>query len=500
MSIAMRRKIDLSFERRFLIGLIVSDRFIREVQPIYRKEFLSSKPAVTIATWCFKFFEQYEKAPGRHIQDLFESEESKMDEELTSFIETQLQNLSEEYERADKFNVDFLLDETEKYFKAKSLLQLSAAIREKVGTDDVLGAEVVLSQYNIVSRPKSNWINPFVDEEVMKAAFADIEAPLFRFPGALGEMINPQLTREAFIALLAPEKRGKSFWLMEFAIQALRSRCNVVVFETGDMTENQYAARIGARIAGRPLPRYIRKGESIRVPFLNCTHHLDNSCTKTKRADKSKPCSACKQISPIVQYEDKVIEPLTWQEALASTKAFIERVRGVNRFRFQSYPNSTVRVKDLDNQLEIWKNNDGFVPDVIIIDYADICAPEDNRQDSRHQENDRWKALRRMSQKWKSCVITATQADANSYSRNTISMENFSEDKRKHAHVTAEYALNQSKEERAAGIMRIGEVVVRDGGAGVLRQVAVLECRQIGRCYLASYFPFRDGSGRYQEE
>ena len=55
----------------------------------------------------------------------------------------------------------------------------------------------------------------------------------------------------------------------------------------------------------------------------------------------------------------------------------------------------------------------------------------------------------------KPLVVTATQADANSYDRTSLKMSNFSEDKRKLAHVTAMYGLNQDPAGREKGIKDI---------------------------------------------
>ena len=51
-------------------------------------------------------------------------------------------------------------------------------------------------------------------------------------------------------------------------------------------------------------------------------------------------------------------------------------------------------------------NSTPDIPDVIIVDYADILAPEDTRQsEKRHQVDETWKALRRLSQEWHALVI-----------------------------------------------------------------------------------------------
>ena len=133
--------------------------------------------------------------------------------------------------------------------------------------------------------------------------------------------------------------------------------------------------------------------------------------------------------------------------------------------------------------------NEDFVPDVIIIDYADVLAPEDRRvADFRHRINETWMALERLRKKWHACVLTATQADAASYEVHDITMSNFSEDKRKLAHVTAMLAINQTDKEKREAVARIGLVVAREEEFHIERQVKILQCLRKGRPVIGSYF------------
>lgn len=503
-----RRKIDQSLEKRFIIGLIVNDRFIRESRQIYKSEYISSQPVNTIAQWCYKYYEDYEQAPKQHINDLFDAKESKLDESLSGFIETLLQQLEDEWEHADKFNVDFLLNEVETYFKSKSLLALSASIRECVSTGNIIEAEALQSQYNMVQLVKGGGIDPFSDETAIEEALIESDAePLFKIPGALGEIMNPQFVRAGFIALIGPEKRGKSFWIDELAIRAYRNRCNVVLFECGDMTKNQRIARIHSYLAKKPLAKFYRSDKPIKIPIPDCLKNQDNSCNEKERTgsigclDKNgnfmsigdaetagyMPCNKCKLIQGTLWWKFEDVKPLSIQEAIENGKKFMGRARG-RRFKLSVHENSSLNVKKADAQLEVWKNTEGFVADVILFDYAGIMAPEDSRKEHRNQVNDTWKAMRALSQKWQACVVTVDQTDADSYDKENIGLRNFSEDKRKYGHVTAMYSLNQTDIERKQGIMRVGELVVRQGATDATRKVYVLECRQVGRINLGSYF------------
>jgi hypothetical protein len=83
-----------------------------------------------------------------------------------------------------------------------------------------------------------------------------------------------------------------------------------------------------------------------------------------------------------------------------------------------------------------------------------------------------------------------TQADAASYEKNSLGLSNFSEDKRKYGHVTAMYGLNQDVDgrEKKIGIMRINEIVVREGEFDTSSQIHVLQNLRRGRPFLYSYY------------
>lgn len=159
------------------------------------------------------------------------------------------------------------------------------------------------------------------------------------------------------------------------------------------------------------------------------------------------------------------------------------------RFKLSTHPNRTLTTTEMDAVIDNWEREEGFVPDLIIVDYADIMAPE-IRADFRHQENDKWMRLRAMSQRRHCLLVTVTQTDADSYDKYLLSLKNYSEDKRKFAHVTAMYGLNQDKDDREKeiGILRINEVVVREDDFSKQRQAHVLQNLRRGQPCLSSYW------------
>lgn len=174
----------------------------------------------------------------------------------------------------------------------------------------------------------------------------------------------------------------------------------------------------------------------------------------------------------------------------AAKDAVDKRVRGgfANKLRLSVHSNSSMTVQGLRVELAEWYRKDNWVPDVVIIDYADILAPPMGVADTRDQINATWKQLRRMSQELCCLVVTATQADTASYDVQTVSMKNFSEDKRKNAHVTGTVGINQTAAEADIDVTRLNWVNVRDGDMKANQCVHVAGCRALSRMAVHSSY------------
>lgn len=507
---ARLRKIDASLDRQIIVGMVVSDRFLQSIQSIYRPELFTAPFAVTVASWCLEYGKRYNKAPKQHIQDIFASHQrAGLDDAQSDLIEQFLKSLQDEYEHAEKFNVDYLLDQTEKLFRQRTIKHLAEDLEAHLSRGEVEDAEGRLVDFRKLARPASNSINPLRDVEALQKAFEAREEPLFRLPGAYGELLNPHLIRGGFVAFLGRAKVGKTWRLMDIAMRAVADRCNVAFFQLGDLSQDDYLVRQGVYLA--KVSNDAKYCGDVLVPVLDCKHNQIAECRNGGGREEAleinleellpneekrdwiyshTPCQACRKLPGFQgatwwDIRPKTL-PLTWQKAWDATQRWSKRHRAKG-FRLATYPNSSVNVAGVEQQLDLWEQTEGFIPDVIILDYADIMLPENDRKEQRHQENDRWKALRRLCQERYVCLITATQANRGGFGEDSLGAENTSEDKRKLDHVTAFFGLNQTPDEEEQGVLRIAPILMREGKKGK-SQVAVLQSLETGQPHVASYW------------
>ena len=140
-------------------------------------------------------------------------------------------------------------------------------------------------------------------------------------------------------------------------------------------------------------------------------------------------------------------------------------------------PASSVTVTAIEAQVMQWIA-DGWVPDVIVIDYADNLAPPSHvsRDNPRDAINENWKAMRGMSMRLHCLVLTATQTDAASYEAGLIRRRHFSDDRRKYDTVTGMFGINVTEAEKQRGLWRLNWLKRREREYSETRVVHVAGC------------------------
>jgi len=514
-----RQKINISVERQMLTGMITNTSFLKESMWLYKSDLTPTSWVRLVAGWCIRHFEEYEKCPERDVMGYYrvwaaKQQDKQEQRSLSAFME----ELSEEYDRGIKFNVDYVLDQVEDLYMQRGLERLADDIKEALLDGDLDGADDYVLDYKKVATPLNEAVDPFADMDKVEEALTEIIKPLFEIPGALGELLNDLFVREGFIAIQAPEKRGKTFMLFAFSLLAHMDRCNVAFFQAGDLSEKQGLIRLHVALGGKSNRK--KYCGTFLQPCLDCHRNQIDDCSvkartchvglydeddeehkldyETATADGYKACTVChdkgrtKRFVPAYWHEEITVEnELGIGEVIRNSKVMKKAVRK-KRYKMASYPNSTLTVDEIFRQLDRWETLEGFIPDVLLIDYADIMASTGGNGEFRHGENEKWKQLRSLSQQKKIALITATQSAISAMVKETQDETDFSEDKRKYSHVTGIITLNQTKEEKRDGVMRVGTMYVREGDFDSQQTVTVLQSLRRGQPVLNSYWTRRD--------
>lgn len=483
-----------------IVGAIVSTRFLRQFAALEPLPLLDNKPLRTISELCLGYFKDHAEAPNSHVGDLWTIRKEELveqgDDAQAELIDTILQSLVDELEAATvRFNTDYALSVAERYLRLRKLKQVSDQVRGSISQKDPDQAEGTLAQYKPIRLVTGNGASP-IEQGFFDDLFVDdVEPPLLKFPSALGKLLNKQFFRSAFVAFMGNAKAGKSWLLMEIALRAWWQRCNVAYCVVGDMSLRQVKERLASSMTRRPVARLIgkeRRAESEdAISADDAIWTVQEQCRRWERCEREerKPtrvCQACPKFIPVIQREQVAIHPFSQKHLLDASRQWGMRTKG-KTLRVECFPSGSKSIRDIDGILDGWQHFSGFLLDVLVIDYADILAPVSKREQERDQINETWQHMNQLAQRRNCLVVTATQSDAEGYDKKRLTKKNFSSDRRKNDHVSAQYGITKSSDDKDLGdCVRISEVMEPRFGQSNKRQVIVHRALDTGRFYGAS--------------
>lgn len=403
-----------------------------------------------VAGWCVNHWRKHGEPPGRAVEGLYDAWAAtrKDGDAEVGTVAKLLDYVSAELDRmGEGLSSDYVLDVAAGIFnraRLRDAVNLVEADLDAGRTDDAFGR---VDQLRRVELGTGEMVRPSVEYEPWQRAFDKdrTSKPLVTYPGWLGTLLNGMMVRNTFVAWMAPDKVGKSMFLLDAAYRAVINRRRVAFLDVGDMTEEEVIERLGQRCLRRPV-------------------------------------NPCEYRWPVgIDDEGNV----TWETRREKTglqpgeafKTFRRICRKRDLLRLAHYPNSTIGVDGIESVVDGWER-DGWVADVVVIDYADILAPPRGVRDPLEQIDSTWKMLRGMSQRLHCLLMTATQSNAAAYKRGgaLLNRTNFSGRKTKLAHVNGMIGINQTPEEHDDDIWRLNWVVRRRGKSSDRRYARVAGC------------------------
>jgi len=453
-----RERIDLFQERQIIIYMIVSSKYLKEIQSIIKPDYFNSPYGQTISKWVLEYFNEFKTSPGKQIKDIFYQKSVTIkNKDHVENVSDFLSSISDEYENSSVTgDIEFILKQSIDYLKIRSLDILSDKIKLAVNNNNPLAGEQFLANYKRVEKVYGTGVSILYDAQEIKNAFMMEDEILFSFPGVFGEVCGKFL-RGDLIAFMAAAKKGKSWFQMYLAEVAMYYGYKVLLFDL-EMSKSQRIRRAWGGLVGEP-----RKSKDVEIfKFI-------------KSGDKWK-------------IEKDIISKkgINLNSIEKEQKKFKKMTKGGD-YKIVSIPAYSITIEDIELYLDNFYFYENYIPDIIIIDYADIVKKSnDFRGDYRNQLDDIWKRLRKTAQERNILVVTATQAGRAAFSRDATESDT-GEDIRKLAHVGKMIVINQNKDDALCNSVRVTQLIERDGKKN-WDEAIILQCLDIGKPYLDSRY------------
>lgn len=383
--------------------------------------------ADTVASWCLAHYAEHREAPGRDVlvyyYDMWRAT-TRQDAQVVAAVATCLNDLL-----PPEGSVEWQLDVVADGIRYAELQLLNARLTALLEKDEVKKADELLAMPVRRVGGTSSFCMPAAEPGAFAAAYSsEMQEEMVVYPGAAGEFFSRTLQRSQFYSFMAPDKTGKTCWMVDLAYRAMRQRRQVAFFDTGDSPEADVLARLGCRAA--------------RLPPRDCSLRLPMSIDANGAL-----LVAPREYAAVTAYD--------------AYREFSRAAARTSAFRLDCRPSDTVTVADISQTLTEWSRADNWRPDVVVIDYADLLVAPG--LDANEAIDAVWKGLRRLSVEHSCLVVTATQSNAAAYrtGKTLLNRSHFSGRKTKLAHVNGMIGINVDDDERAAGMARLNWVVLR---------------------------------------
>lgn len=383
-------------------------------------DLFSTRAYREVAQAAFNHINEFRKPPRLHLRDILEAKIRKG---------TEGQLISETIDAMEKLNAEiqpeYVLSTLKAFVKKRRIKMAAERASDLADADDLEQAESALSAgigHN-GGPDTGTWLS---DTDKMLAHIHEEEEDGFSCAiDALDEQ-GVLLARKTSTMMIAPAKRGKSWWLINVGkrgILAGKRVLHVTLENSEKLTARRYCQSLFA----------MTKKEATEI--RNAIFEKDKLGRTTK------------------------IEMHSYRpEGLlsASRASILKRLKQVQRrgaLHIKEFPTGTLTVAQLNSYLDHLKLSVGFQPDIIIIDYPDLMKIEG--RDERVGLGKLFKEVRGIFVERNAAGAIVTQGNRMSAGAKTVTERHVAEDYSKIGSMDTVLTYSQTAEEKQMGLARI---------------------------------------------
>jgi replicative DNA helicase len=368
-----------TIEKTILRQLIHDEDFLRQVLPFIKEEYFTNQEERILFRKINDFVQKYNNCPTIASLDIA----CQNDKTITEKQYGELQDYFDDYlrQRKEKPKLEWLLDQTEKFCKDKAVYNaIMRSIKIIDGSEKTLQEDAIpalLQDALSISFDKSIGHDYFEDAESRWEFYTRKENKLKFDIDYLNKITNGGLTKKTLNILMASTGVGKSLVMCHMAANWIAQGLNVL-YITLEMAEEKIAQRIDANM-------------------------LDIDINKI-------------ELLPKESFNNRI------QKILKKT---------TGKLVVKEYPTSTAHAnhfRALINDLHLKKN---FKPDIIFIDYLNICASARYKPSQNTNSYIIVKSIaeevRGLAVEFDVPIISATQTNRAGYDNSDIGMTETSE-------------------------------------------------------------------------
>jgi len=366
----------MNLEKVILSNLIENEQYSRKVIPYLQGDYFSEPSERIIYELINHFILKYNKLPSKEILHIELSKAKNIEQRLETNCKQIIDNLKSEEE-----NYEWLVDQTEDFCKNKALGKAIVDAYQiwdgKQGDITKEAIPSILEKALSVSFDE-NIGHDFLDDWEERYEFYHKKENKIPFDlDILNKITDGGLSNKTLSVVIAGTGVGKSFFMCHCAAANLMMGKNVL-YITMEMAEEKIAERIDANLLNVPIKE---------LAYL-----------------------------PKAIFEEKILRV---------------KSRTLGKLKIKEYPTSTAGSANFRHLLNELKLKEKFIPDIIYIDYINICCSSRVKMGANMNSYQYIKIiseeLRGLAVEFNLPIVTATQTNREGLDNSDIELSNTSE-------------------------------------------------------------------------
>lgn len=392
-----------------IAALIMRDKtFLPSYRSAVDPQFFSSPNHFQIARCVCSIFDRTGAIPT--VESLLEEvrQDKEIVDEQRPLVEAEIAVLG----AVDLTDAPYVVEKVVKFGRQQAMTAALIQSAELLQDGDLDEIDKLIAEASMVGTSAVD-LGTFYVEEIddrRESAISDVVVPTM-LP-TLDRCIRGGLHGGQIGLVAGPMKRGKSMVLQNFAaVSGLLGK--TVYYYSFELSEPFIRERVDSRLSGVPM--------------------------------------------------DATAKPENWPAIRAKIEMLASR-RG--EIVIKEWPAYSSSARQIEEHVKLTHRTKGLWPDLIIVDYLDIMSTwGDTAYEVYHKQGAATAELRALGQKWDIPVWSAVQTGGSSLNAELVDESHMSESKKKGHAADLLVVINQTKDERAAGYMRLFVALNRIGRA-----------------------------------
>jgi len=397
---------------RLVRGLIPTKSF----DPYYRD----------IAEAAVAFIDKYGKVPGEHTLDLVGAIKERSPDEADVYARIYI---SLESTRGT-INSEYVIGQATAFRRYQQIRGGIGAALEALKRDDATCVDEAAAALANATKSNFELFNPgtqFSDTDKL-LAFLGKEHDSFACGIPELDRVGLGPARKRLHVFAALSGFGKSWWLLHLAKTAWRNNLRVVYISL-EMSEEEVSQR-----------------------FVQSVFAL----TKRVEKDLFRQRFEKDELGRVVRFDPQLLaERLSLDNVSIRSKLVtkLDRLKRTPPLFIKQFPPNTIKVRDVEVYLDSLEAGHGFVPDLVLIDYADRFVTD--AANYRHDLRNTYESVRALGIKRNIAMATASQLNRTGYGTKVLKAKHVSEGIGKVETADVFLTFNRTDSEKRLGVARI---------------------------------------------